>query len=124
MADERIPPIHMNGVELTPSQSEHLMAAISYYGHRMLEVYGTEVPQAAQLYDIAARCDFAASAPTQFEGRVMPQVEGMTLRDWFAGLAMQAALSGSEPMSKHAVVGYAYLTADLMLEARGSHDEE
>jgi hypothetical protein len=43
---------------------------------------------------------------------------GMTLRDWFAGLAMHGLLSG--PGSNDQRAAFAYQQADAMLKARGS----
>ena len=49
-------------------------------------------------------------------------LQGMTLRDWFAGKAMQGLLAqsiGSAYTSPHSdAAAYAYAMADAMLEAR------
>jgi hypothetical protein len=42
--------------------------------------------------------------------------KGMTLRDHFAGLAMQGLMDAAMPMSE--IAKEAYLMADLMLKAR------
>lgn len=44
---------------------------------------------------------------------------GMTLRDWFAGMALQGALAG-RPGSSREMVEFAFHCADLMIEARKS----
>ena len=43
---------------------------------------------------------------------------GMTLRDWFAGLAMRARWGDGSPMSAEDAAQFAYQLADAMLAAR------
>lgn len=45
--------------------------------------------------------------------------QGMTLRDWFAGMALQWLLSGDLDDTKSAFARHAYEMADAMLAARG-----
>lgn len=52
--------------------------------------------------------------------------EGMDLRDWFAGLAMQARLSHAEPCFEESwasTANWAYEMADAMLEERMEYVE-
>ncbi len=45
--------------------------------------------------------------------------EGMTLRDWFAGMALQGTLADSELTGDHETFAYdAYKFADAMMKAR------
>ena len=46
---------------------------------------------------------------------IMPQPEGITLRDWFAGLAMQQLL---KTVDDDSVADWAYYYADMMLKER------
>lgn len=52
-------------------------------------------------------------------GGSLPQQDGMSLRDWFAGKAMQGLIS-SEPNSFNTaiMVRDAYIIADCMIEER------
>lgn len=56
------------------------------------------------------------------EGRAAP-FPGMSLRDWFAGMAMQGILAGTEPEtpwpSNANITSWSYDYADAMLKARG-----
>lgn len=65
----------------------------------------------------------AGSALTQYEG-VLEVSEGVSLRDHFAGLAMQAIVSSrdieSGYYSEPTVADSAYAMADVMLKARVS----
>lgn len=47
--------------------------------------------------------------------------DGMSLRDWFAGLAMQGLLAADADLERTAssIAAMAYEQADMMLEARG-----
>lgn len=48
-------------------------------------------------------------------------INGMTLRDWFAGQALPAVIAASQGVNnvtRDDCVAEAYLTADAMLEAR------
>ena len=61
--------------------------------------------------------------PFNYEGDGGQQVthQGMSLRDWFAGLAMQAAFAGVVARKTNwseVVAANAYEMADAMLEAR------
>jgi uncharacterized protein YodC (DUF2158 family) len=47
---------------------------------------------------------------------------GMTLRDWFAGMALQGMLSWSCKGSPDEFAALAYENADAMLAARGTHE--
>ena len=50
------------------------------------------------------------------------QQQGMTLRDWFAGMALQGMLAGRQNTASNDFVADAdecYLFADAMLKARG-----
>ena len=47
------------------------------------------------------------------------QYSGMTLRDWFAGQALNGILSDSSQPKDRAIVRDAYYFADLMIEKRG-----
>lgn len=67
----------------------------------------------------------SASGP-YIDGEIVPGRPGMTLRDWFAGLAMQAIISknpaklvpsGINEGDRQAASG-AYCYADAMLQAR------
>ena len=54
--------------------------------------------------------------------------DGMDLRDWFAGLAMQALISswilrGEYPETDSVVAEHAYQMADNMIEQREKQDE-
>ena len=54
-------------------------------------------------------------------GNVPYYQEGMTLRDWFAGLAMQARLTHAEPCFEDGwahTAAWAYEAADAMLAER------
>lgn len=53
--------------------------------------------------------------------------EGMSLRDWFAGRAMHARLTGVNVARldiRHAIAADAYAIADAMLLARSRTDED
>lgn len=62
----------------------------------------------------------AAENPKVFPNRGDgPAYDGMSLRDWFAGRAMQAMIRRTDEVSQvEAVVVMAYAVADAMLEAR------
>ena len=45
-------------------------------------------------------------------------VAGMTLRDWFAGMALQGLLAGSENMSIDTAARLSYTAADMMIAER------
>ena len=49
-------------------------------------------------------------------------IDGMSLRDWFAGLALQGLLADgplrSDPNTLRNTTDYAYVLADKMMEAR------
>ena len=50
---------------------------------------------------------------------IQPESSGMTLRDWFAGQAMNGWVSCSETAGeKKDAAGFAYKMADAMIEAR------
>lgn len=51
--------------------------------------------------------------------KVMP-TPGMSLRDWFAGMAMQGMFSFNVPGSKETRAEAAYEMADAMIKARKS----
>lgn len=46
------------------------------------------------------------------------QYRGLTMRDWFAGKAMQGMLAASENYPTPELADYAYQVADAMLRAR------
>ena len=50
-------------------------------------------------------------------GQIIPGSEGMTLRDWFAGMAMQAAC-GYPKVDRDYIVRASYAMADAMLKER------
>ena len=50
------------------------------------------------------------------------QQEGMDLRDWFAGLAMQGMLADPQVAVHRDVAIDAYYMADVMMEVREKHD--
>lgn len=56
------------------------------------------------------------------EGRISPVViDGMSLRDWFAGLAMQGLIASNDPGAGDRldeIPQYAYGIADAMIAAR------
>lgn len=71
------------------------------------------------------------SAPQDDGGPAFPVVggtkhDGMTLRDWFAGMALQGVLSNSDAFAKmkdQQVAECAYAAADAMLKVRkGAHE--
>ena len=45
--------------------------------------------------------------------------QGMTLRDWFAGMAMQGMMHGLEEPSEAYIAKHSYLVADAMMDERG-----
>lgn len=49
-----------------------------------------------------------------------PGALGMTLRDWFAGKAMQGMLAAAENYQTSELAMYAYQVADAMLKERES----
>ena len=49
---------------------------------------------------------------------IMSQPEERTLRDWFAGLAMQGMVVSAEILPAHIIAKDAYYYADLMLKER------
>lgn len=51
---------------------------------------------------------------------VLEAVEGMSLRDWFAGLALVALVSRDHPFDNDFMADAAYRLADAMLKARAS----
>lgn len=59
--------------------------------------------------------------PTIHNGSTLPGERGITLRDWFAGMAMQALLTALEDGKEHQaalIPGTAYRVADAMLKAK------
>jgi len=62
--------------------------------------------------------------PTTFANRNAAGAEGMTLRDYFAAKAMQAAFTGvsirAEDADRYVIAALAYKLADAMLKARES----
>jgi len=52
-------------------------------------------------------------------GGMIHKADGMTLRDWFAGMAAQGA--ASKFLNHDALAKHAYETADAMLKERGSN---
>ena len=56
-----------------------------------------------------------------------PPISEITLRDYFATAAMQAAMNTTKTMfgedALHIIAGYACLMADAMMEARGAPKE-
>jgi hypothetical protein len=50
---------------------------------------------------------------------VVPKDPGMTLRDWFAGQALQGLLASTKTSDGLAIAKDAYILADAMLRARG-----
>ena len=64
---------------------------------------------------------FPSPGVVMLDGRQQGAYEGMTLRDWFAGLAMQAAATnqkGADGFTFYERARWAYEQADAMLEAR------
>lgn len=65
-------------------------------------------------------------------GEIVGAFDGMTLRDWFAGMAMQGIMSTCKPGQMidfsegqgdpRFVIGCAFRIADAMLKARGGDD--
>ena len=55
-------------------------------------------------------------------GHLVPS-GGMTLRDWFAGLAMQGIFSAEGTYTVEELAAFAYMCADEMLKARGGSSE-
>jgi hypothetical protein len=53
------------------------------------------------------------------DGSVVPKDPGMTLRDWFAGQALQGLLASTKTSDGLAIAKDAYILADAMLRARG-----
>lgn len=51
-------------------------------------------------------------------------MSNITLRDYFAGLAMQGILSNSDVMNSDAISKDAYTTADSMIKERNKHLKE
>ena len=52
-------------------------------------------------------------------GQAFPTThDGMTLRDWFAGMALQGLLAGSENMSIDTAARLSYTAADMMIAER------
>lgn len=49
---------------------------------------------------------------------IMPQTEERTLRDWFAGLAMQGMVVSAEILPENVIARDAYAYADAMLKER------
>ena len=45
--------------------------------------------------------------------------QGMDLRDWFAGLAMQTIIADAKGFDSSELVKFSYQMADLMIKARG-----
>ncbi len=60
--------------------------------------------------------------PTDNSGQIGPTMPGMTLRDWFAGLALAglASTRNGTPTGRdnRALAGIAYDLADAMIETR------
>jgi uncharacterized protein YodC (DUF2158 family) len=59
------------------------------------------------------------------ETTATPYAPGMTLRDWFAGMAMSGALGGTpgNHLAPHNLARESYAHADAMLSARQQKDE-
>lgn len=54
-----------------------------------------------------------------YNGKLGGQLDhGMTLRDWFAGMAMQGMLAAAENHNTDELAVYAFDVADAMLKAR------
>jgi hypothetical protein len=54
-----------------------------------------------------------------FPTRYHEDMHGMTLRDWFAGQALQGLLASTKTSDGLAIAKDAYILADAMLRARG-----
>lgn len=50
--------------------------------------------------------------------------QGMDLRDWFAGLAMQVIIADSKGFSSFEVAKFSYQMADLMMKARNEINKQ
>lgn len=50
-------------------------------------------------------------------------IPGLTLRDWFAGMALQGLLASDKKLHITDACSQAYELADLMLEARDADDQ-
>lgn len=57
----------------------------------------------------------------KFNDENFPPWDGMSLRDWFAGMAMQGELASEQYGNKDCkmLAEWCYLVADAMLQARG-----
>lgn len=65
------------------------------------------------------RRDFIESNHTPITvSDIMPQPEERTLRDWFAGLAMQGMVVSAEILPENVIARDAYAYADAMLKER------
>jgi hypothetical protein len=53
-----------------------------------------------------------------YNGHPATYVDGMTLRDWFAGQALRAKYGDGSAMTPEAAADMAYQLADAMIEAR------
>lgn len=63
-------------------------------------------------------CDYSSGKPRGIQtGSLTGWAEGMTLRDWFAGMALQGDLSYGETPTD-ATIKRAYLAADKMIAER------
>lgn len=58
-------------------------------------------------------------------GQIDPGAEGMSLRDWFAGMAMQRLLAEGGRFTEPEIgADFAYQQADAMLDERENNDGE
>jgi len=56
--------------------------------------------------------------PNEYGINIRHRSRGMTLRDWFAGMAMQGMLSASENYQTIELAKYAFDVADAMIQER------
>jgi hypothetical protein len=57
--------------------------------------------------------------PPAFPVPKRPGIQGMTLRDYFAGQALAGLLAADPELMQHEIVKDAYMAASAMLEERG-----
>ena len=55
---------------------------------------------------------------TNKDGLIVGGQQGMDLRDWFAGLAMQTFIADAKCFDSDDLVKFSYQMADLMMKAR------
>lgn len=105
--------------ELVESLSSVIIQSLSWENPKWSELY-TRTCKAENEAEMERAKKYESINTFDHNGWTIPSIANMSLRDWFAGLAMQSLAAGdvNQNLTSEAIAAYAYEQADAMLAAR------